>query len=380
MHRIATLVVVAALTVATALPAQAQVLKPTGERPKIQMAILLDTSNSMDGLIDQARSQLWRIVNEFVSASREGRRPILEVALYEYGNSRLSASSGYIRKVLPFTTDLDRVSEELFALKTQGGSEYCGNVIQDALEELSWSAKGTDLKVVYIAGNEPFTQGPVDYRRAARAAIARGIMINTIHCGTFDEGIRGKWQDGAMLADGAYLAIDQDRKVAHIAAPQDAEIARLGAELNRTYVSYGSEGRKASARQEVQDGNASASGAGSAVARSVFKASRGYANPHWDLVDADDTGAVDLAEVEEEALPEEMREMKPAERKAFVAKKRSERKRIQAEIRKLEEDRKAYVAKKQAEAASEKKADTLDAAVIKSLRKQAIEKKFEFAE
>ena len=31
----------------------------------IQMAILLDTSGSMSGLIDQAKTQLWSIVNEF---------------------------------------------------------------------------------------------------------------------------------------------------------------------------------------------------------------------------------------------------------------------------------------------------------------------------
>ena len=33
----------------------------------IQLAILLDTSNSMDGLINQAKSELWTIVNEFVA-------------------------------------------------------------------------------------------------------------------------------------------------------------------------------------------------------------------------------------------------------------------------------------------------------------------------
>ena len=32
------------------------------------LALLLDTSNSMDGLIDQAKSQLWKIVNELAAA------------------------------------------------------------------------------------------------------------------------------------------------------------------------------------------------------------------------------------------------------------------------------------------------------------------------
>ena len=34
------------------------------DSPEIKVALLLDTSNSMDGLIDQAKAQLWQIVNE----------------------------------------------------------------------------------------------------------------------------------------------------------------------------------------------------------------------------------------------------------------------------------------------------------------------------
>ena len=42
---------------------------------RIQLAILLDTSNSMDGLIGQAKSQLWNVVNELARARRSGRLP-----------------------------------------------------------------------------------------------------------------------------------------------------------------------------------------------------------------------------------------------------------------------------------------------------------------
>src|SRR5437867_6396589 len=132
--------------------------------PLVQVAILLDTSNSMDGLIDQAKSQLWKIVNEFINARQNGRRPELQVALYEYGNNGLSAASGYIRQVQPLTSDLDKISEELFKLKTNGGEEYCGWVIKAAIENLTWSKSGADFKAIFIAGNEPFTQAPVDYR------------------------------------------------------------------------------------------------------------------------------------------------------------------------------------------------------------------------
>src|SRR3954470_4125684 len=95
----------------------------------ILLALLLDTSNSMDGLIDQAKSQLWKIVNELAAAKcGDGAKPNIKIALYEYGNSGLPSSEGYIRQVSGFTTDLDVLSEKLFSLRTNGGEEFCGQV------------------------------------------------------------------------------------------------------------------------------------------------------------------------------------------------------------------------------------------------------------
>ena len=59
----------------------------------IMLALLLDTSNSMDGLIDQAKSQLWKIVNELAAAKcGDGSAPNIKIALYEYGNDGLPSS------------------------------------------------------------------------------------------------------------------------------------------------------------------------------------------------------------------------------------------------------------------------------------------------
>ena len=206
----------------------------------VQLAILLDVSGSMDGLIAQAKSQLWKIVNEFALAKRNGKTPSLQVALYEYGNQTLPASDGYIRQVVPLTGDLDKISEELFKLTTNGGDEYCGNVIQRATNELKW-AKGNNFKVIFIAGNEPFTQGNVDYKAACKAAITKGIIVNSIFCGDNAEGIRTGWKDGADRAEGSYFNIDHNQQIAHVTAPQDQEIMRLNEELNKTYIAYGAE-------------------------------------------------------------------------------------------------------------------------------------------
>jgi len=346
-------------------------------RPFIQIAVLLDTSNSMDGLIDQAKSQLWKIVNEFATAKKRGRIPELQVALYEYGNNGLPAREGYIRLVVPLTTDLDKVSEKLFALTTDGGSEYCGQVIDVAARALDWSESNNDLKAIFIAGNEAFTQGNVDYRKACQAAVTRGIVVNTIFCGPYDVGVNIKWKDGAMLADGTYMNIDQDRIVVHIVAPQDAEITRLGVQLNVTYVPYGRLGIEGFERQAMQDTNAAGKAkAGTYVQRAVAKASVQYRNEGWDLVDAAAKGSVKLEELKADDLPEEMKNMTADEKKAYLAKKLQERQAIQKTISKLNEERKQYVAEEMKKL-SEKGEDTFDAAIIKALRKQAEQKNFQ---
>jgi len=367
------------MLVATAMfaPVMGQAGERKKEKPLIQMAILLDTSNSMDGLINQAKAQLWKIVNEFALAKRDGNRPDIQVALYEYGNDGLSASGGYIRQVLPLTTDLDMVSEKLFALRTNGGSEYCGQVIKVAGKNLDWSGNSNDLKVIVIAGNEPFTQGPVDYRDAVKGVISKGVIVNTIHCGPFQTGVDTGWKDGAVLADGKYMNIDQDRAVVHIDAPQDKEIARLGAQLNETYIPFGSRGNVAWERQAAEDSNAATMSTGSSVNRAVFKSMSQYSNEAWDLVDAVKNDNVKLEEVDEGELPEKMKKMSVKERRTYVKEMEDKRTTLRKEIRKLNDDRKKFVdAKtKESEAAGE---ESLDSAMIKSMRKQAVEKDFKF--
>src|SRR5690606_37783996 len=97
----------------------AAIENPTKEH-YIKVALLLDTSNRMDGLIDQAKAQLWEIVNELSYAKCRSEHPKLQIGLYEYGNENLSSRDNYIRKILCFTEDLDDVPKELFSLTTNG--------------------------------------------------------------------------------------------------------------------------------------------------------------------------------------------------------------------------------------------------------------------
>ncbi len=352
---------------------------PVAKRPLVQIALLLDTSNSMDGLISQAKSQLWKIVNEFNGARREGQAPIVQVALYEYGNTRLSVTAGWVRQVLPLTTDLDRVSEELFKLSTNGGDEYCGWVIRDAVRDLQWSHAPNDYKAIFIAGNESFAQGPVSYVDSCRSAIGRGIVVNTIHCGPESDGRNGQWTDGARLAEGRFMTINQDAVVAHVAAPQDDRIAALGVELNKTYIPYGNlpEAHVAQGRQSMQDAGATANSlAGANVQRALTKASSNYRNGSWDLVDASREGTVKVEELDDAKLPTELRGKSAADKRAYVAANGESRARLQKEIGTLDRERNQWLAEHRPVATG---ATTLDRAIADVVRSQASQHHFEFS-
>lgn len=355
-------------------PASVKLNPPENQKNNVQIALLLDTSNSMDGLIDQAKTQLWKIVNEMGRSKRDGQNINLNVALYEYGNDNLSSGGGFIRLVSPLTDDLDKISEELFKLKTNGGSEYCGTVIADAVKDLKWTKDNNQLKIIFIAGNEPFNQGNADYKKSCREAIAKGIIVNTIYCGNYEEGKETYWKEGADLADGKYMNIDQNQEIAFIETPYDNELASLGEQLNDTYIGYGASGKDYKKRQAEQDVNAASLSSSILAERTITKSGSQYKNESWDLVDAEKEGKVKISEIPAEQLPEEMQKMSKEERFAYVEKKAKEREKIQNKIEDLNKKRTAFLIKKQAE----NKDNTLDAAILKILREQASKKKYSF--
>ncbi|MBL8864599.1 MAG: VWA domain-containing protein, partial [Planctomycetia bacterium] len=114
-----------------ALPATAA--EKVIDKPKpIDVVVCLDVSGSMNGLIDSAKIRLWDIVNEL---TRLKPTPNLRVGLYSYGHSTYARESGWVRKEVDLTTDLDTVYAKLNALTINGGEEYVARVTKAALTE-----------------------------------------------------------------------------------------------------------------------------------------------------------------------------------------------------------------------------------------------------
>ncbi|MBX3462735.1 MAG: VWA domain-containing protein [Planctomycetes bacterium] len=343
----------------------------TAPRP-IDLAICLDISGSMDGLIHQARQNLWAVVNDLATLQPS---PTLRVALLTFGCSTHDAERGWVKVETGFTTDLDAVSQRLFALSTNGGDEYVARVVQTALGELQWSPDPGALKLLFVAGNEAATQDPkVDTAAQSRAAIARGIVVNSIYCGDPADTLAPAWRELAKLADGQFAAIEKDNAVV-IVTPFDEQLAALSAAMNPTYVPYGAQREAWAQNQAAQDCNAASLNPAAAAQRCQTKASGLYANAHWDLVDACDDPKFKLDDVQKADLPEALRALTVAELRAHIAAQKQKRSELRAKAEELGRQREAFVLAEQKKLGAKGEA-LFDRVVLAAVRLQAEAKGF----
>jgi hypothetical protein len=340
--------------------------------PKIQAAILLDVSGSMSGLIDQAKAQLWNMVNTMGKARCNGQTPAIEIALYEYGRPGNNISSGYIKQISGFTTDLDKLSQELFSLTTDGGDEYCGKVIFTALQDLNWDSSSTNYKVIFIAGNEDFLQGDVHYSRSCAEAKKKGVVVNTIYCGDRMQGIREHWNLNDDCGTGSYTNINHNAAIDDMPTPYDSLLMTYNSQLNETYISYGYAGVAGLQKQSMADEANYAFNKSVAIKRVVVKGKKElYKNSNWDVVDASTDDDKFLEKLDRKTLPDSLKNKSKTELQQIITEKKNKRSKIQTEIGNLSAEREKYIAAEKAKKATANSQATLETEVEKIIKKQA---------
>jgi len=342
-------------------------------QPKIQAAILLDVSGSMEGLIEQAKAQLWNMVNTMGKAKCDGSvTPQIEIALYEYGRSTNDVKAGYVKLINGFINDMDSLSENLFSLRTNGGDEYCGQVIFSSLNELKWDASLESYKVIFIAGNEDFLQGNLHYTKACTEAKNKGVIVNTIYCGDRMQGIREHWNLLGECGNGSFTSINQNAKEEDIPTPYDSLLITKNVSFNSTYVAYGYGGASYYAKQGVMDKKNAEASKKQEMARIKTKANnKVYDNATWDLIDANTKGKLDEAIADKNSLPDSLKNKSKAEIKAIVEEKAKQRSAVSQEINELTAKRDAYIAEERKKRASNKQENTLETEVEKIIKEQA---------
>jgi hypothetical protein len=276
----------------------------------------------------------------------------------------------FIEELVPLTTDLDQVSEVLFALSTSGSEELCSSAILAAARGQAWSSTPSDLKAIMIAGNETFLQGAITPMRAVKEAGARQITTHTIHCGSLEEGVRNHWREAPQLSGGQFMNIDHNAQEEMIPTPFDDQLAALNQELNQTYIPYGAYGVEGQVKQKAQDDNAARLSKSSAISRGLTKSGSYYNNARWDLVDAYQRNGLKVETLSEEALPESMRVLTPSQRVEYVKTKVAQRTHIKKKIAQMSQERQILIEKARAAKRGDQ-GERIDSAMIKALRDQA---------
>jgi len=362
---------------AALLPDDASLAIADEARPVVELAICLDVSGSMNGLIDGARARIWDIVNELALATPV---PTLRVALLSYGHNDYPREEGWVRVDSDFTEDLDLISERLFALTLNGGVEYVGRVL-DRAAGLSWThspmaESRQTMRLAVVAGNESADQDQqVPYRAVVQRMIASGIVVHSIFCGPEGHHDAPGWREIATLGDGRFAAIDQSIGAITVETPFDAELLQLSHKFSAVSLPYGAVGEARWTNQRVQDVNAAQMNVATAASRAAAKCSVLYCSASWDLIDACRDAKFDLEAIPDAELPEAMRGMDGKARRAHVAKATAERDAIAERSRELAAQRAKIVAAAAAEAArnaTDRSSMDFRSAIIAAVREQAI--------
>ncbi len=280
------------------------------DTPRIQLALLLDVSSSMDGLIAQSNSQFWSVVDFLSKARRKGKAPVVEVALIAYGNPFFPPPH-HNRIIAGLTTDADSLTAGLLSLQTGGGDEYCGAALHLALDSLSWSDEERDFRVVFIAGNESFAQGPVGYREVCARLAEKDIRLNTVYCGFEAEGRAHGWADAAQFGGGRYVNIDQNEPPSQTETPYDGKILDLYRQYRQTSLFYGPDQELHRQRLQELDGNAYRFGNAYFRQQVLFKMKKPQNRSAYDLIDAYDQDPKILERLSPNELPVELQGKSP---------------------------------------------------------------------
>ncbi len=342
---------------------------------RIEIVFVLDTTGSMAQLVEGAKQKIWSIANVVTQAKPRPQILIGLVAFRDRGDR-------YVTQITALTEDLDHMYSELMKLEADGGGdepESVNQALDEALRKCQWSSGEDDvaptLQIVYLVGDSPAHMDypdDVKHEQSCRLAKEKGIIINTIQCGT-NSRTTPMWKEIAKGAGGEFFQIAQSGGVRSTPTPYDEELSKLGRELEGTLLDYGDRKVMASqmGKRAAQGAIAMSAAPAAAADRVVFNSTAaGQKNLYGrqELVQDVADEKVKIENIPVDHLPEVMKKMSAAEREKFVKEKGAERARIRARIDEVSKKRGEFLRKEMAKSA---KKDSFDEAVKGSMREQA---------
>jgi hypothetical protein len=328
----------------------------TSER-KIQIVFALDATGSMAGLIDAAKDKIWSIAS---SISQSDQPPVLEIGMLFYRDK----GDEFITKRIALSDSIDVVYKELMAIRAAGGGdapESVNQALYEAVEMFNWDPSPLVYKTVFLVGDQPphmDYSDDVKYPQTCILAKGKNIFLNTIQMGK-DPKTKKVWYEIANCAMGSYVMVDMNVNDIKINTPYDDEIARLNNRYESMNIYYGDKTMRSKGNDEKALAEVVVTGSSNNVKaqRAEYKLKKSVSvksvsnNLYNDLLN----NTITLDKIKEDELPDELRKMKPDERKVYVNSKIQERKALQDSLFNNIKLRNDYISKEMAKRSGDKK-------------------------
>jgi chorismate mutase len=332
------------------------------KKPSVEVVFCIDTTGSMSGLIESATAKTWSICNQILN----GRpMPNLKVGLVAFRDK----GDDYVTKVYDLREDLDEVYAEIRTFAANGGGdtpESVNQALDDAVNKIKWSTDKQTLRIIFLVGDAPPHMDYIDdvkYPVTCLRAMERGIVINTIQCGTDPDCVKS-WKDIAEKAGGVYAAIPQAGGARAVVTEFDKRLSEINTELVRTTLVFG-DARKREVDQKKTQAVLTLP-QDIAADRAGYLAKEGRV-ARYDLIDTIRAGKIKLETLKVEELPSELQKLTLKERREYVDKIGTLRAKLLREANELDRKRSDQILK-----GLEKNKDSFDAQVLQILRKQAV--------
>jgi len=350
---------------------------PTGDqgRPQVDLVFVVDTTGSMAGLIQAAKDKVWSIATTMAQAQPAPEIRVGLVAFRDLGDE-------YVTRTFDLTSDLDAMYAALMEFQAAGGGdgpEAVNQALAEAVNKLSWRQSAKAYKTIFLLGDAPphlDYQNDVQYPQTLALARQRGIVVNTVQCGS-DRSTTQSWQQIAALGQGEFIHVEQNGNAIALSTPFDAKLAALASELDATRVYYGDAEtrRQKLAKLETTERVAAAAPTASLASRATFNATASGSDSllgDHELLEDVHRGKVKLETLKDAELPPTLQAMAPAAREAFVAEQTAKRAQLKQEIAAEAGRREAWLKKNVAESGAAE--SSLDHKLYRALRAQAADK------
>ena len=348
-------------------PENTAVEQTKAKEKDVEIVFVLDTTGSMGGLIQGAKTKIWSIVNEVMQTHKDSKVKIGLVAYRDRGDV-------YVTKVTQLSENLDEIYSVLMGYKAQGGGDDPEDVrkaLHESLEVIQWSTPRENLsQIIFLVGDAPphddYNDSP-DTSDTAKKAKSRGIIINTIQCGDMPK-TDYYWKAIAQFGGGEYFHISGDGGVKVVTTPYDDKLYELNKRIDKTYITYGSSEERSEAVKKFDSEKYSMEAAPveAKASRAINKAINKYSYSKEDLVQAVENNEISLKDIKDNELPENMQKMSLKAREGYIQSIIDTRKEIREEIIKV--SREQYILEQEKKGTAGK--SEFDSAVSEVLKKQ----------